>query len=72
MKKDQQVVWDVLINHKKIKLQNTLKDLVKTPNVAYQDVLDKFDEVWGVRCLVLSHSNLVMTCKVKPRMGIIY
>lgn len=39
MKKVQHVVWDVLIDYKGIKWQNTSKDLIKTPNVAYQDVL---------------------------------
>ena len=38
-----------------------LKDLGKTPDVAYQDVLDEQDLVWCVKGLIANHSNLQVT-----------
>ena len=48
-----------------------LKDLQKTPNVAYQDVLDELDLVWCVKGLIIIHSNLMVTWKDRAQMCII-
>ena len=43
----------------------------KTPNVAYHDILIEFNSTWGVKGLIVTQSNLVVTWKVRPQMGII-
>ena len=45
--------------------------LGKGPDVAYEGVLKKFDSIWGVKGLIVTRSNLVVTWKVRPHMGII-
>ena len=64
MKKTHQIVWDSLLDHGRLEWQWTLTGLEKTPDVAYDDVLKEFDNVWCVK-------GLIITWKVRPRMGII-
>ena len=56
---------------KKIEWHKTLAKLEKGPEVAYQDVLNKFNLTWGVKDLLVTGSNLVVTWKVRPQMNII-
>ena len=37
----------------------------------YQDFLNEFDSTWGVKGLIVTLSNSVITSKVRPHMGII-
>ena len=46
-------------------------DLEKAPDVAYQDILKKFDLTWGVKGLIMTWSNLVVTWKDRPYISII-
>ena len=41
------------------------------PNVAYHDILSKFDLTWGVKGLIVTGSNLVVTWKDRLQMSII-
>jgi hypothetical protein len=43
----------------------------KTLYVAYEDVLKKFDNVWCVKNLIVTHIDLVVTWKVRPWIAII-
>lgn len=45
--------------------------LGKAPDMAYHDILSKFDLTWGVKDLIVIWSNLVVTWKDKPQMSII-
>jgi len=49
----------------------TLRDLEKAPDVAYHDILNNFDLIWGVKGLIVTRSNLVVTWKDRPQMSII-
>ena len=71
IEKTRQVIWDALQDYGRIEWKQTLKDLEKTPDVAYQDVLNKFDLTWGVKNLIVTWSNLVVTWKDRPQMSII-
>lgn len=51
----------------RIDWQRTLKDLENAPDVAY--VLRMFGEVWCVKALIATKSNLVVTWKVRPKIG---
>ena len=51
--------------------EQTLCDLEKTLDVAFEDVLDEFDSVWCVKGLIVTRSNLSVTWKVRPQIGII-
>ena len=42
----------------------------KASEGAYQDVLKEFNSVWGVKGPIMNRSNLVVTWKVRPWMGI--
>jgi hypothetical protein len=64
VEKTHQVVWDSLLDYDRLEWQRTLTDLEKVPEVPYQDVLNQFDIVWCVTCLIVTHSNLVVTWKV--------
>lgn len=66
-----QVIWDALQDYGRIKWQWTLSNLEKAPNVAYQDILDEFDSVRGVKVLIVTRSNFVVTWKVGPQIDII-
>ena len=46
-------------------------DLEKAPDVAYHDIRNKFDLTWGVKGLIVTQSNLVVTWKDRLQMGII-
>ena len=56
-----QAIWDALQDHSKIEWKPTLLDLEKAPDMAYEDVLNKFDSTWGVKGLIVASSNLVVT-----------
>ena len=45
----------------------------KTPGIAYKDVLNEFDSIWGggVKGLIMTWNNLVVRWKVRPQMGIV-
>ena len=61
VEKTRQVIWDALHDYGRIEWKHTLEDLEKAPDVAYQDVLNEFDETWGVKNLIVTWSNLVVT-----------
>ena len=44
----------------KLEWKRNLSDLEKALDVAYQDVLNEFDSTWGVKSLIMNHSNLVV------------
>ena len=71
MKKTHQVVWDSLLDNGRLEWQWTLRDLDIAPNVAYEDVLEVSDNVWCAQDLIVTYSNIVVTWKVRPMMGII-
>lgn len=51
-KKVHQVVWESLICYRQIEWQKMLKNLAKTYDIAYHEVVDEFDSTW---CLL--HKN---------------
>jgi hypothetical protein len=51
--------------------QRTLADSKKAPEVAYQDDLNEFDSTWGVKGLIMTWNNLVVTSRVRPHVDII-
>jgi hypothetical protein len=55
----------------RIEWKQMLRDLEKAPDVAYHDILNKFDLIWGVKGLIVTRSNLVPTWKDRPQMSII-
>lgn len=55
-----------------IEWQRTLKALKKTHVVAYDDVFEDFGKVWCVKGLIATRSNLVMSWKIRLRMGTNY
>lgn len=71
VEKTRQVIWDALQNYGRIEWKHTLSDLEKAPNVAYQDVLNEFDSTWGVKCLIVTQSNFMVTWMVRPQMSVI-
>jgi hypothetical protein len=50
----------------RIEWKRTLLDLEKAPNVAYQYVFNGFNSAWGVKGLIVTRSNLVITWEVGP------
>ena len=44
-KKTHQVVWDILIDYRRLEWQSILLDLEKAPGVAYEDALRELGEV---------------------------
>jgi hypothetical protein len=73
IEKTRQVIWDALHDYGRIKWKHTLRDSGKTMDVAYHDVLNKLDLTWGgVKGLIVTRGNLIITWKDKPRMSIIY
>ena len=46
-------------------------DLEKAFDVAYQDVLNEFDSILGVKGLIMTHNNLEVTWKIRPQTHII-
>ena len=71
IEKTRLVIWDALHDYDRIKWKRILADLEKAMEVAYQDVLYEFDSTWVVKGLIMTYSNLVVTWKVRPHMGII-
>ena len=61
-----QVVWDSLLDYGRLEWQQTLVDLEKASNMAFQDVRNESDSVWCVKGLIFTHSNLAITWKVRP------
>jgi hypothetical protein len=45
--------------------------LDKALDIAYQDVINQFDLAWGVKGLVMTQSNSMVTWKVRRHMGLI-
>lgn len=45
MEKTHQVVWDILIDYRRLEWQSILLDLEKAPGVAYEDALRELGEV---------------------------
>jgi len=72
IEKTRQVVWDALHDYGRIKWKHTLRDLGKTLDVAYHDILNKLDLTWGVKGLIVTRGNLIITWKDKPRISTIY
>ena len=66
IKKTHQVIWGALQDYGRIEWKLILSNLEKAPDVAYQDVLNKFDLIWGVKGLIMTQSNLEVTWKVRP------
>ena len=71
IEKTHQVIWDTLHVYGRIEWQQTLLDFKKVLYIAYQDVLNEFDSMWGVKGLIVTCSNLVVMWKVRPWMDII-
>ena len=71
IEKTRQIVWDALQGYGRIEWKRMLRDLEKTPNMAYHDILNKFDLTWGVKGLIMTQSNLVITWKDRTHMSII-
>lgn len=55
-----------------IEWQRTLEALKKTHVVAYDDVFEDFGKVWCVKGLIATRSNLVMSWKIRLRIGTNY
>ena len=72
VEKTQQVAWDTLHDYGRIECKQTLEDLEKALDVAYQDILNEFDKTWGVKNVIVTHSNLVVTWMDRPQINIIY
>jgi hypothetical protein len=68
IQKTLQVICDALQDYDRIEWKHTLVYLEKAPNVAYQNILHKFNSTWGV----IDLSNSMVTWKVRPHMGIIF
>ena len=47
-------------------------DLEKALDVAYQDVLNAFNSILGVKGLIMTHNNLEVTWKVRPQTNIVF
>ena len=52
-------------------MEKRLMDLELAPDMAYHDILNKFDLTWGIKGLIVTRSNLVVTWKDRPKMSII-
>ena len=49
---------DFVLDYGELEWQRTLHDFGKTPDIPYEDVLNKFDSVWSVKGLIVTRSNL--------------
>jgi hypothetical protein len=48
IEKTRQIIWDALQDYGRIiEWKRTLSDLEKAPDVAYHDILNNFDLIWG-------------------------
>ena len=50
-----------LHDYGRVEWKRTLNDLEEAPDVAYQGILKEFDSTWGVKNLIVTQSNLVVT-----------
>ena len=64
-------MWDSMIDYGRLEWQCIMQDLDKFLNIVYEGVFREFDKVWDVNGLIVTHSNLVVTWKVMPLVGII-
>lgn len=71
IKKTCQEILIALQDYSRIEWKRTLSDLDKASFVVYQDVLNEFDSTREVRGLIVTWSNLDVTWKARPHMGII-
>ena len=62
---------DVFQDYDRIQWQWTLLDLEKAIDVAYPNVLNESDLIWGVQGLIVTQSNILITWKDRPPMSII-
>ena len=69
--KTRQVIWDALQDYVRIEWKQTRRNLEKALDMAYQDFLKASSSNWGVKCLIVTRSGLVVTWKVRPHMNII-
>jgi hypothetical protein len=58
MEKTHQVVWDSLLDNGRLEWKQTLTDLEKTMDVAYEDFLEEIDNAWCDKDLYVTCSNL--------------
>ena len=68
IEKTRQIIWDPWQDYGRIGWKQTLKDLEEAPDVAYQDVLNELDSMWGVKNLIVTRSNLVVNWMDRPHM----
>jgi hypothetical protein len=61
IEKTHQAIWDTWQDYGRIEWQPTLTDLEKALKIVYQDVLNDFDSTWGVKGLIVTRSNSVVT-----------
>lgn len=66
-----QIVWDFLVGVAYLSGNIPFKTWKKAPNIAYEDVLIYSHKIWCVQGLIATRSNLVVTWKIRPHMGII-
>lgn len=52
--------------------QSTLIDLAKSHVVVYHNILNEFDMAWCVKGFIATRSTLMVTWKIRPRMGIVF
>ena len=52
LKKTREVIWDTLQDYGRIEWKRTLNFLEEVPDVAYQDVLNEFNSMWGSKTLL--------------------
>lgn len=60
-----------LLEYGRLEWQRSLHDLEKIPDVAYQDVLTEYGLVCCIKGLIVTCSNLMVTWKLRPQMGIV-
>ena len=58
--KARHVIWDALQDYDRVEWKWILMDVEEAPNVAYWDVLNKFDLTQGFKNLIVTRSNLVV------------
>lgn len=56
MEKTYQIVWDSLVDYGRLDWQQTLSNLEKALDVAYEDVFRGFDSIWCVKGLLVTKS----------------
>ena len=45
--KTRQILWDSLQDYRRIEWKQTLRDVEKTPDMTYDDILNNLDLTWG-------------------------